>query len=79
MSDVSFEAKPGSVVAFVGESGSGKTTIFNLLERFYDPLQGAVIVNGADIRTYDPPSLRTPTLCFGKFSFFPLYFFKIDL
>ena len=41
----------GQKVAFVGESGSGKSTIMALLERFYDPIAGAVLVNNQDLRT----------------------------
>ena len=40
----------GQKVAFVGESGSGKSTIMALLERFYDPTAGAVLVNNQDLR-----------------------------
>jgi len=40
----------GQKVAFVGESGSGKSTIMALLERFYDPIAGAVLVNNQDLR-----------------------------
>ena len=39
-------------MAFVGESGSGKSTIMALLERFYDPIEGAVLVNNTDLRTF---------------------------
>ncbi len=42
LKDVSFEAKPNSVVAFAGPSGGGKSTIFKLLERFYDPTSGTI-------------------------------------
>lgn len=44
ITDVSFEAVPGTVTAFVGPSGGGKTTIFSLLERFYEPNSGAIFV-----------------------------------
>jgi len=40
---------PGEVVAIVGPSGAGKSTLFQLLERFYDPSEGAVLVDGVDI------------------------------
>ena len=56
--NVSLDVKPGKVYAFVGPSGGGKSTIFNLLDRFYDPQQGRVLINGADIRKYTLASLR---------------------
>ena len=55
---VSFVAKPGQVFALVGPSGGGKSTIFNLLERFYDPGRGRVLFNGTDIRKIKLESLR---------------------
>ena len=48
--DVSFEIKEGSVLALVGPSGAGKTTVANLLDRFWDPQQGAVRLGGVDLR-----------------------------
>lgn len=56
--DVSFEAEPGSTVALVGPSGAGKTTIVNLIPRFYDPLMGAVSLDGVDLRQLDLTFLR---------------------
>ncbi|QGM32331.1 ABC transporter ATP-binding protein [Psychrobacillus sp. FSL K6-2843] len=47
---VSFEAKPGTVTAFVGPSGGGKTTIFSLLERFYEPNDGVIYFNNSPIQ-----------------------------
>jgi ATP-binding cassette subfamily B protein len=55
---VSFEARPGEVVAFVGPSGAGKTTITQLVPRFYDPQSGRVCVDGHDLRTVTLESLR---------------------
>lgn len=49
--DLTFEIRPGEKIAFVGQSGAGKSTIFNLLLRFYDPDQGAVLVDGRDLRS----------------------------
>jgi ATP-binding cassette subfamily B protein len=58
LQDLSFNAKPGEVVALVGPSGSGKSTIAGLLCRFYDPVQGAVLLDGQDIRNLDGAWLR---------------------
>ena len=49
ISGVSFEAKPGTVTAFVGPSGGGKTTLFSLLERFYEPDHGVIRFNNTPI------------------------------
>jgi len=46
---ISFEARPGTVTAFVGPSGGGKTTIFSLLERFYEPDSGTILFNQTPI------------------------------
>jgi ATP-binding cassette subfamily B multidrug efflux pump len=56
--DVSLEAKPGQTIALVGPTGAGKTTIINLLSRFYDVNEGAIRVDGHDIRTVQQESLR---------------------
>ncbi|XP_059662527.1 ABC transporter B family member 15-like [Cornus florida] len=49
----------GSSVALVGQSGSGKSTIIGLIQRFYDPVQGAVYIDERDIKEYHLRSLRT--------------------
>ena len=48
--DISFDTKPGEVIAFVGPTGSGKTTLVNLLHRFYDPSSGTIAIDGYDLR-----------------------------
>lgn len=50
LTQVSFEAQPGELVAFVGPTGAGKTTMINLLHRFYDPTEGCISVDGQDLR-----------------------------
>ena len=56
--NVSLEVQPGKVCAFVGPSGEGKSTIFNLIDRFYDPRAGRILFNGIDIRELTLASLR---------------------
>jgi subfamily B ATP-binding cassette protein MsbA len=55
---VSFEVGRGEIVALVGPSGSGKSTIADLLLRFYDPREGAVTIDGRDLRTLRQDSYR---------------------
>jgi ABC-type transport system involved in Fe-S cluster assembly fused permease/ATPase subunit len=55
---VSFKMKRGTTTAIVGPTGAGKTTISRLFFRFYDPLGGAIKVNGKDVRTLTQKSLR---------------------
>jgi ATP-binding cassette subfamily B protein len=58
LKNISFEVKPGQLVALLGESGSGKSTIANLLARFYDVSSGKILVDGIDIRDVTLSSLR---------------------
>jgi ABC-type multidrug transport system fused ATPase/permease subunit len=57
--DLSLEAEAGRTTALVGLSGSGKSTIMNLIMRFWDPQQGAILIDGQDIRGVTMQSLRT--------------------
>jgi len=56
--NVSFRVKPGERIALVGATGAGKSTIIALLSRFYDVTEGAILVDGSDVREYDPQGLR---------------------
>jgi ATP-binding cassette subfamily B protein len=56
--DISFEIKPGQVAAFVGPSGAGKSTITQLVPRFYDPQNGAVLIDEHDVKNLTLESLR---------------------
>ncbi|WP_100751860.1 ABC transporter transmembrane domain-containing protein [Vibrio salilacus] len=58
LSDLSLLVEPGKVLALVGPSGAGKTTIFELLQRFYDPQQGSIALGGVDIKQCEPSQLR---------------------
>jgi subfamily B ATP-binding cassette protein MsbA len=58
LENIQLTLAPGKVVALVGSSGSGKTTLANLLLRFFDPQQGAVRINGMDIREASTSDLR---------------------
>ena len=57
--DISFEIKPGQMVALVGLTGSGKTTIINLLERFHEFERGNILLDGIDIRDWGISDLRS--------------------
>lgn len=57
--NISFEAKPGEIIALVGPTGAGKSSIINLLMRFYDPVDGRILVDGHDIRDVKIASLRS--------------------
>jgi subfamily B ATP-binding cassette protein MsbA len=58
LNDVSFEVRRGEVVALVGPSGAGKSTLFDLLPRFYDPIEGRIMIDGVDLRRLSLASLR---------------------
>ena len=57
LKDISFKANRGETVAFIGSTGSGKSTLINLVPRFYDATDGAVLVDGVDVRSYKLESL----------------------
>jgi ATP-binding cassette subfamily B protein len=56
--DISFVARPGQTTAFIGSTGSGKSSIVNLIPRFYDVTEGAILVDGTDIRQVTQHDLR---------------------
>jgi len=56
--DVSFHAEPGEMIAMVGHTGAGKTTVASLLARFYDPIEGEILLDGVDLRDLSFASLR---------------------
>jgi len=58
LSSVKFEARPREMIAVMGDTGSGKSSLINLLPRFYDVSEGAVLIDGVDIRQYRLESLR---------------------
>ena len=58
LADFTLEVAPGETVAIVGPSGAGKTTLFQLLQRFYDPEAGAVSVDGVALPDTDPAWAR---------------------
>ncbi len=58
LENVSFTLKNGEVLGIIGGTGSGKSTLVNLIARFYDATEGAVLLNGADVRSYPDGELR---------------------
>jgi len=58
LKDISFEAREGQVIAIVGPTGAGKSTLVSLMPRFYDVVQGTVLLDGHDIRKLTLKSLR---------------------
>ncbi|MGF1450336.1 MAG: ABC transporter ATP-binding protein [Opitutales bacterium] len=59
LKSIQFEAMPGEVIGIVGPSGSGKSTLVNMVPRFLEPIGGAVLIDGVDIREFDLRYLRS--------------------
>lgn len=58
LENISFTAKKGETVAFIGSTGCGKSTVINLIPRFYDATEGAVLVDGENVKNYTQRALR---------------------
>ena len=58
LEDISFEAEAGSIIGLIGSTGCGKSSLVNLIPRLYDVTEGAVLVDGTDVRDYDLSALR---------------------
>ncbi len=58
LNEVSFTVEAGETLAVVGRNGAGKTTLFKLICRLYDPVGGQILIDGVDIRDFDPNDLR---------------------
>ncbi|MEM3715774.1 MAG: ABC transporter transmembrane domain-containing protein [Candidatus Bathyarchaeia archaeon] len=77
LSDINLEIKPGEKIGIVGPSGSGKTTLTKLLLRFYDPTEGAIYIDGVDLRKIKLQCLRSqiglvlqdPLLFYGSIAY----------
>ena len=69
LTGIDLEIEAGRTVALVGPSGSGKTSLVALIARLYDPSEGAVLIDGADVRSVDLVSLRSQVAFVGDDSF----------
>jgi len=58
LNDINLKVSPNQSVALVGFTGAGKTTLISLLSRFYDPIVGRILIDGIDLKSIDPESLR---------------------
>jgi ATP-binding cassette subfamily B protein len=58
LADINLHLTPGQSLAIVGRNGSGKTTLIKLLGRLYDPSEGRILLDGTDLRDWDPEALR---------------------
>ncbi|MBT2687844.1 ABC transporter ATP-binding protein [Bacillus sp. ISL-47] len=58
LSKITFHAQPGKVIGLIGSTGSGKTSLTQLLTRFYEPVEGEVLIDGVNVKEYSLKSLR---------------------
>ena len=58
LKNLNFKVKPGETLAIIGGTGSGKSTVINLIPRFYDVSSGEILLDGVDLRDYNPAELR---------------------
>ncbi len=58
LNNLSFTVKAGETLAVVGRNGAGKTTLFKLICRLYDPIEGRILIDGIDVRDFEPDDLR---------------------
>ncbi|HEV2028034.1 MAG TPA: ABC transporter ATP-binding protein [Candidatus Dormibacteraeota bacterium] len=58
LNNLSFTVKAGETLAVVGRNGAGKTTLFKLICRLYDPIEGRILIDGIDLREFEPDDLR---------------------
>ena len=80
LNDLSFQVKPGEMVALVGPSGAGKSTFFDVLQRFYDVNTGAILIGGIDTREFSLHALRSASApCLRRRRCFPALFATIRL
>jgi len=77
--NISFIVPSGKTMALVGPSGAGKSTIIRLLFRFYDVEQGAILIDGQNVKTVKQESLRSNIGNFTSKEFFIIYLFIIYL
>ncbi|CAF2401114.1 unnamed protein product [Rotaria sp. Silwood2] len=66
LQNITFKIEPGQTCAFVGPSGSGKSSCINLLERFYDPSGGTILIDGREIHDYDHKYLHKKIAMVGQ-------------
>ena len=69
--NIILKIRPGETLGIIGATGCGKTTLVNLIPRFYDATRGSVLVDGIDVRAWDPAELRDRvTVCLQKSELF---------